>query len=101
MSGKPNNKKSSEQAMLSIRVQPRASRNGIVRMESGGLKVRLTAPAVENAANEALVRFLAERLKIAKSRIEIVSGHTNREKVVRIDGLSEDEVRMVLMDAAE
>ena len=94
-------KKRSEQAVLSLRVQPRASKNGIVRMESGGLKVRLTAPAVENAANEALVRFLSERLKIARSRIEIVSGHTSREKDVRIDGIGDDKVRMVLLDAAE
>ncbi len=96
-----NKRESSEQAVLSIRVQPRASKNGIVRMESGGLKVRLTAPAVENAANEALVKFLSEKLKIARSRIEIVSGHTSREKRVRIEGVSEDEARMLLMDAAE
>lgn len=100
MSGKAD-KKGSEQAVLSVRVQPRAAKNGIVRREDGGLKVRLTAPAVENAANEALVRFLAERLKIARSRIEIVSGQTSREKRVRIEGISENEARMLLLDAAE
>jgi uncharacterized protein (TIGR00251 family) len=70
-------------------------------MESGGLKVRLTAPAVENAANEALVKFLSQKLDVPRSAVLIVSGQTSREKVVRIDGLSEDKARMLLMDAVE
>ncbi|HWR71872.1 MAG TPA: DUF167 domain-containing protein [Nitrospirota bacterium] len=94
-------KKRSEQAVLSLRVQPRASRNGIVRMESGGFKVRLTAPAVENAANEALVKFLSEKLDVPRSAVVIVSGQSSREKRVRIEGISEDTARMLLMDAAE
>ncbi len=90
-----------EQTVLSLRVQPRASRNGIVRTENGGLKVRLTAPAVENAANEALVRYLADLLSIARSRVTIISGQTSREKRVRIEGIGEEEARRLLMDAAE
>jgi uncharacterized protein (TIGR00251 family) len=57
-------------------------------MEGGGLKIRLTAPPVDNAANEALVKFLASELGVSRSQVEIVSGHTSREKIVRIDGIS-------------
>jgi uncharacterized protein (TIGR00251 family) len=83
-------------AVLSLRIQPRASKNEAVRMENGGLKIRLTAPPVEGAANEALIRFLAEMLSVAKSQIEIVSGHASREKIVRIHGVTEDDATRVL-----
>jgi len=77
---------------FSVRIQPRASKNEIVRTDSGALKIRLTAPPVDNAANEALVRFLSSVLSVAKSSIEIVSGHTAREKVVRISGISSSDL---------
>ena len=53
---------------LTVRIQPRASKNGIVRMEDGSLKIRLTAPPVDGAANEALVKFLADLFSIAQSQ---------------------------------
>jgi uncharacterized protein (TIGR00251 family) len=81
---------------LSIRIQPRASRNEIVRQEGGGLKIRLTAPPIDGAANEALVKFLADALSVSRSRVEIVSGHTSREKIVRITGMNEAQVTEVL-----
>ncbi len=81
---------------LSMRIQPRASKNEIVRMENGGLKVRLTAPPVDGAANEALVRFLADRLGVARSQVEIVSGHTGREKIVRIGGVTSADTERLL-----
>ncbi len=83
-------------ALLAVRIQPRASRNEIVRMEGGVLKIRLTAPPVDGAANEALVKFLSDVLGIAKSNVEIVSGQTSREKRIRISGMSEAEVRRLL-----
>jgi uncharacterized protein (TIGR00251 family) len=81
---------------LSIRIQPRASKNEIVMMEGGGLKIRLTAPPVDGAANEALVKFLADTLSIPKSRVEIVSGQTSRAKIVRISGIDGAEARRLL-----
>ncbi len=81
---------------LSVRIQPRASKNEIVVMEGGGLKIRLTAPPVDGAANEALVKFLAAVLSVPKSRIEIVTGHTSRDKIVRVNGISDAEVRRLL-----
>ncbi|HUI44832.1 MAG TPA: DUF167 domain-containing protein [Nitrospirota bacterium] len=92
----PRNEAAPATALLPIRIQPRASKNEIVLMQNGGLKIRLTAPPVDGAANEALAKFLAERLSIAKSRVEIVSGHTGREKVIKISGMSREDVVILL-----
>lgn len=99
--GLPGNKGPAALVTLSIRIQPRASKNELVTMESGALKIRLTAPPVDGAANEALVRFLAAALSVPKSHVEIVSGHTSRDKVVRISGVSESDVRRVLNSRGE
>ena len=88
-------------ATFSVRIQPRASKNEVLRMEDGGLKIRLTAPPVDGGANEALVKFLADRLGVAKSRVEIVSGHTSREKIVKISGISQEQVDTVLNKAGK
>lgn len=74
-----------------VRVTPRAKHDEIVGAAYGALKVKLAAPPVEGAANEALVKFLAERLGVRAAQVEIVSGHTAREKVVRVTGVSADE----------
>jgi uncharacterized protein (TIGR00251 family) len=93
----PPRKSSTEEAVtLSLRIQPRASKNEILSMEDGRLKVRLTAPPVDGAANEALVKFLAGLIRVAKSRVEIVSGHTGRDKVVRITGISSTQADQLL-----
>lgn len=81
---------------LSLRIQPRASKNGISRMEDGSLKVRLTAPPVDGAANEALIAYLARALGVSKSSVEILSGHTSREKRIRISGVNEGDVERLL-----
>ena len=86
---------------ITIRVLPRSGKNtleweeGNERNENqqGQLKARLTAPPVDNAANEALVTLLADRLHIPKRAIQIVRGATSRLKTVEIDGLTTDELR--------
>lgn len=72
---------------LRVRVQPRASRDALSGERDGALVVRLTAPPVEGAANEALVRFLGKTLGVAPSAVRVVSGATGRHKVVSIAGL--------------
>jgi uncharacterized protein len=101
--GKPGRPPSpeAEAVVLSVRVQPRSSRNGVTVREDGSLRVSLTAPPVDNAANEALVRFLADSLGVSRSRIEIIAGQAAREKRVRISGMSGDEVRRVLNEAGK
>jgi len=75
-----------------VRVVPRASRDEIVGIHGDALKVRLTAPPVEGRANEALVAFLAQRLGVRKSQVEIIAGATSRRKMIRITGLLAQEM---------
>ena len=77
---------------LSLRVQPRASRDEMVGVAGGAIRVRLTAPPVDGAANDALLRFLAARLGIPRSGLTLVSGQTGRNKVVEVDGMGAEEV---------
>ncbi len=70
---------------------PRSSKDQVER-HAGGFKVKLTAPPVEGKANSALQKFLAKKLEIAKTNIQILSGEKGREKVIRIQGVTEDEV---------
>src|SRR5436309_14837250 len=78
---------------LSLRVQPRASRNAVVGWTGDTLNIRLTAPPVEGAANAACRKFLADLLDLPQSQLEILRGERSRQKVVRIKGLTQDEVR--------
>jgi uncharacterized protein len=77
---------------LTLHVQPRASRSEIVGEHDGALRVRLAAPPVENAANEALVELLAKALRVARRDIRIVSGATSRRKLVEIEGVGAEQV---------
>lgn len=74
-----------EGLVFRIRVQPRSSKNQINGLHGDALKISLTAPPVDNAANKACSGFLAGLLPIAKSQVTIVSGHTGRNKQVRIN----------------
>jgi len=78
---------------VSVHVQPRASRNEIVGLHGAALKVRLQAPPVEGAANDALVALLAERLGVARAAVRVVGGATSRAKTVEIDDTTEAAVR--------
>jgi uncharacterized protein (TIGR00251 family) len=72
---------------LRVRVQPRASKNALSGEREGALVVRLTAPPVEGAANEALARFLGKTLGVPPSAVRVVTGTTGRNKVVSVAGL--------------
>jgi uncharacterized protein len=76
-----------------VYVQPRASRSEVVGMHGTALKVRLHAPPVDGAANEALVRLLAESLGIPRRAVRIVAGAAARAKTVEMDGTTEAAVR--------
>ena len=77
---------------MSIRLQPRASRNEVGEAAGNELRIKVTAPPVDSAANEALLRLLAEHLDCARSQIELVRGHTSRHKVVKLHGLDAETV---------
>lgn len=79
-------------ARLTVHVQPRASRSAIAGWRQDALRVRLTAPPVEGAANKALTDFLADVLGARRADISLVAGHTSRTKVVDIAGMADDEL---------
>ena len=81
---------------LNVYVQPRASRSEIVGEHDGALRVRLAAPPVDNAANDALVELLAKALGVAKRDIRVVTGATSRRKVVEVAGTSATAVQGLL-----
>lgn len=80
-----------DRVRLSMRVQPRASRDEIAGVGADGvLKVRVCAPPVEGAANERLIGLMARQLRIPKSNIVVAAGGTSRNKVVEVRGAGED-----------
>ena len=78
---------------LRVRVQPRASKDALGGEREGALVVRLTAPPVDGAANEGLVRFLGKTLGVAPSALRVLTGATARSKVVAVSGLDIATVR--------
>src|ERR1700720_3384284 len=85
---------------FAVRVQPRASKDEIVGVMEGALKIRLQAPALENRANEALVEFLAHLLKRPKSAVRILGGERSRTKRIEIRGVTKLQVlRLLVHDA--
>lgn len=82
--------------LLLVRVQPRAARNEICEPIGNELKVRIAAPPVDSAANDALVRFLAEVLQTPRNAVELVRGAASRHKVVSIRGLPVEQIHLRL-----
>lgn len=80
------------EARFTVRLTPRAALDRVDGVLEGVLKARVTAPAVEGAANRALIRLLAEDLGIARSDVRIVAGASAREKLVVVDGLGPDVI---------
>ena len=81
---------------IHVYVQPRASKNEIVGMHGDALKIRLTAPPVDNAANAALVEFIAGKVGVTKTSVRVVAGATARRKVVEIVGVPLEAVTAAL-----
>lgn len=69
-------------------MQPRASRTELAGLHGSEIRIRLAAPPVDGAANEALIRFVAERLGVARARVAITAGETARSKVVSVSGVT-------------
>jgi uncharacterized protein (TIGR00251 family) len=76
-----------------VKVQPRAKRNAVVGELGDALKLNLTAPPVEGRANEACIEFLANLLEVPRSSVSIASGESSRQKVIRVVGLSAEQLR--------
>jgi hypothetical protein len=79
-------------ATFSVKVHPRANKNAITGEVGDALKLSLTAPPVEGAANDACVRFLAKLLDLPRSSVTIAAGESSRQKLIRVAGLTAAEV---------
>ena len=79
-----------------VHVVPRSRRNEIVGLHGDALKLRLAASPERGKANRALSKFLAGRLDVSSSDVEILSGHTSRQKRVRVRGISSSAIRALL-----
>lgn len=84
---------------LSLKVQPRASRNEIGDAIGEELKLKVTAPPVDSAANEAVLRFLAEILDCPRGSVQLLRGNTSRHKQILLRGLSAEAVAAALTDS--
>jgi hypothetical protein len=82
--------------VIRVRVTPRSGRDEVVGWQGDELRVRVRAAPVEGQANEALCRLIAKHVGVPSSAVEVVGGATSRTKTLRIEGLSEDEVRVRL-----
>ena len=86
---------------IDVRVIPRSAKTLIGGERHGALLVRLAAPPVEGAANDALVRLLAARLRVPTRRVRIVTGERGRQKRVLLEGMTAIEVRHLLQEPAD
>lgn len=84
-------------AAFAVRVVPRSSKNEIVGLQGNALKIRVTAPPVEGAANEAIIALLAKKLRVPKSKMEIAAGAASRQKMVCVIDLLPEEVERRLL----
>ena len=84
---------SSSGATFAVKVHPRAQKNAITGEVGDALKVSLTAPPVDGKANAACIEFFAKLLKVPRASVTIASGAATRNKVVRVAGLTSEQVR--------
>ena len=84
-------------AIIRVHIVPNAKIEKGVGEHGDSIKIKLRAPAVESKANAALISFLAERLNVPARTIVLLRGHKSRDNVIRIDGLSEEDIRCRLL----
>jgi uncharacterized protein (TIGR00251 family) len=81
---------------LAVYIQPGASRTELAGMHDGMIKIRIAAAPIDNAANRTLIDFIARQLGIAKRKVRIVSGSTQRRKVLEIEGVTAELIAAAL-----
>jgi uncharacterized protein len=83
-------------AQITIRLQPRAKRNAIMDERDGVLRVSVAAAPVEGQANLALCKLISKRAGVSRGRVSVIRGERSREKVVRVEGVTPEELRRAL-----
>ncbi len=83
---------------FAVHAQPRASKCGITGILNGAMKIRLTSPPVDGAANEQCVDFLAQLLKVRRRDVTIITGESSRHKVVKVSGINAQQLQELIAD---
>jgi len=86
-------KESSAGATFAVKVHPRAKKNAITGELGDALKLALTAPPAEGKANQACIEFFAKLLQVPRSSVTIAAGHASRNKVIRVVGITVQQIR--------
>lgn len=84
-------------ARIKVYVLPRASKTAVAGMHGDSVRMRLAAPPVDNAANAALVEFIADKLNLAKRSVRVVAGAASRRKLIEIDGVAAEAAWSALL----
>lgn len=88
-----------EGTLFKVAVQPKGAKNAILGLQGDALKIKLTAPPVEGAANKMCIAFVAKTLKVPKADVAIVQGERSRSKTIRVRSLAKKEVESLLLRA--
>ena len=92
-------KESATGVSFAVKVHPRAHKEAITGVIGDALKLALTAPPVDGKANQAVIEFFADLFAISRSSVTIASGETSRNKIIRVSGISAEQVRQKLQVA--
>ncbi len=79
-----------------MHVHPSATRNEVVGFADGVLQIKVAAPPVKGKANSSLLAFLSKTLRVSKSSLTIIKGHTSRSKIISVAGLDPEEIKQLL-----
>jgi uncharacterized protein len=91
-------RESAEGVTFAVHVQPRASKCGVTGVLNGAIKIRLTSPPVDGAANDHCIRLFADLLKVRRQDVTIVTGETSRNKVIKILGINGQRLQELLAE---
>ncbi len=86
-------KETEDGIVFNIKVIPRSSICELVEIREDALKIKITAPPVEGKANEECIKFIAKKLGIRKSRVDIIAGHKSKKKTIAVSGLTRSEFK--------
>ncbi|HEX8754315.1 MAG TPA: DUF167 domain-containing protein [Solirubrobacterales bacterium] len=87
---------SGTEARIEVRLRPRGHADELIGIEGGVLQARVSAPPVDGRANKALCKLIAKRVGVAPSRVSVLRGEKSRDKLVRVEGIDERELRAAL-----
>lgn len=90
-------KNAANSGKLEVYVQPRASKTEVVGLHGTALKIRLAAPPVDGAANQALIEFIAAQLRVSKNSVRLIAGAASRRKVIEVQGWTTERLRSALL----